>query len=82
METGSNDIVIETDELEPFRVKAVIAADGTNSELAEVTKARNKFSSQQLYQGVKVVIKLPETILEDRFNITNEGGAAHCSQEM
>ena len=76
-EQGSNDIVIETDELEPFRVKAVIAADGTNSELAEVTKARNKFSSEQLYQGVKVVIKLPETILEDRFNITNEEGAAH-----
>ena len=76
-EQGSNDIVIETDELEPFRVKAVIAADGTNSELAEVTKARNKFSSQQLYQGVKVVIKIPETILEDRFNISNEEGAAH-----
>ena len=62
-ETGSNDTVIETDELEAFRVRAVIAADGTNSELADVTQSRNKFSSEQLYQGVKVVIKLPETIL-------------------
>jgi electron transfer flavoprotein-quinone oxidoreductase len=69
--------VIDTDELEPFRVKAVIAADGVNSELAEVTKARNKFSSEQLYQGVKVVIKLPETILEERFKVTSEEGAAH-----
>jgi electron transfer flavoprotein-quinone oxidoreductase len=76
-EQGNSDIVIDTDELEPFRVKAVIAADGVNSELAEVTKARNKFSSEQLYQGVKVVIKLPETILEERFNVTGEEGAAH-----
>lgn len=76
-EQGSSDIVIDTDELEPFRVKAIIAADGVNSELAEVTKARNKFSSEQLYQGVKVVIKLPETILEERFNVTSEEGAAH-----
>lgn len=76
-EQDSNDIMIETDELEPFRVKAVIAADGTNSELAEITKARNKFSSEQLYQGVKVVIKLPETILEERFDITSEEGVAH-----
>ena len=56
-EKGSNDTVIETDELEPFRVKAVIGADGTNSELADVTGARNKFSTGQLYQGVKVVVK-------------------------
>jgi electron transfer flavoprotein-quinone oxidoreductase len=76
-EQGNSDIVIDTDELEPFRVKAVIAADGVNSELAEVTKARNKFSSEQLYQGVKVVIKLPETILEERFKVTSEEGAAH-----
>jgi electron transfer flavoprotein-quinone oxidoreductase len=76
-EQGNSDIVIDTDELEPFRVKAVIAADGVNSELAEVTKARHKFSSEQLYQGVKVVIKIPETILEERFNVTGEQGAAH-----
>lgn len=73
----NDDIVIETDELDAFRVKAVIAADGTNSELADVTGARNKFSSEQLYQGVKVVVKLPETILEERFNVSAEEGAAH-----
>ncbi|HZD34997.1 MAG TPA: FAD-dependent oxidoreductase [Nitrososphaeraceae archaeon] len=76
-ERDSSDITIETDELESFRVRAVIAADGTSSELAEVTKARSKFSSEQLYQGVKTVIKLPEAILEERFNITSQEGAAH-----
>jgi electron transfer flavoprotein-quinone oxidoreductase len=76
-EKENQDIVIETDELDAFRVKAVIAADGANSELAEVTGARNKFSSEQLYQGVKVVVKLPETILEERFDVSPEEGAAH-----
>jgi electron transfer flavoprotein-quinone oxidoreductase len=69
--------VIETDELEPFEVKAVIAADGVNSEVAEMTGARSKFTPEQLYQGVKVVTKLPEQILEERFGIGPAEGAAH-----
>jgi len=69
--------VLETDELEPFEVKAVIAADGVNSEIAEMTGARAKFTPQQLYQGVKVVVKLPEQILEERFGIGAGEGAAH-----
>jgi electron transfer flavoprotein-quinone oxidoreductase len=69
--------VIETDELEDFEVKAVIAADGVNSEIAEMTGARPKFSPAQLYQGVKVVVKLPEQILEERFGIRPDEGAAH-----
>jgi electron transfer flavoprotein-quinone oxidoreductase len=69
--------VIETDELEPFEVKAVIAADGVNSEIAEITGARNKFTPEELYQGVKVVTKLPEKIIEDRFGLSVDEGAAH-----
>jgi electron transfer flavoprotein-quinone oxidoreductase len=69
--------VIETDELDPFEVKAVIAADGVNSEIAEITSARSKFTPEQLYQGVKVVIKMPEEIIEERFEIDPEQGAAH-----
>ncbi len=69
--------VIETDELEPFEVKAVIAADGVNSEVAEITGARNKFTPEELYQGVKVVAKLPEKIIEDRFGLSVDEGAAH-----
>lgn len=76
---GWNDgrAVVETDELEDFEVKAVIAADGVNSEIAEMTGARPKFSPAQLYQGVKVVIKLPEQILEERFGVGPDEGAAH-----
>jgi electron transfer flavoprotein-quinone oxidoreductase len=69
--------IIETDELEPFEVKGVIAADGVNSEIAEMTGARPKFTPAQLYQGVKVVAKLPEQILEERFGIGHDEGAAH-----
>ncbi|MBD0333614.1 MAG: NAD(P)/FAD-dependent oxidoreductase, partial [Chitinophagaceae bacterium] len=61
-----NTIIIETDELEPFQVKAVIAADGVNSEVAQITGARPKFTKSDLYQGVKVVVKLPEEIIEER----------------
>ena len=69
--------VIETDELEPFETKAVIAADGVNSEVAEMTGARAKFTPEQLYQGVKVIVKLPEEIIEQRFGIGPDEGAAH-----
>jgi electron transfer flavoprotein-quinone oxidoreductase len=69
--------VIETDELEPFEVKAVIAADGVNSEIAVMTGARPKFSPAQLYQGVKVIAKLPEQVLEERFGMGPDEGAAH-----
>jgi len=69
--------IVETNELEPFAVKAVIAADGVNSELAELSGARTKFTPEELYQGVKVVIKLPEEILEKRFNIEHDEGVAH-----
>ena len=69
--------IIETDELKEFEVKAIIAADGVNSELADITGARQKFSPEELYQGVKVVLKLPEEIINERFGITSDEGAAH-----
>jgi electron transfer flavoprotein-quinone oxidoreductase len=69
--------VIYTDELEEIEVKAVIAADGVNSEIAQMTGARAKFLSNQLYQGVKVVVKLPEDIINERFGTGSEEGAAH-----
>jgi electron transfer flavoprotein-quinone oxidoreductase len=69
--------IIETDELEPFEAKAVIAADGVNSEIAEMTGARPKFTPEQLYQGVKVVVKMPEQVIEERFGIGPDQGAAH-----
>jgi len=69
--------IIETDELDDFEAKAIIAADGVNSEVAEITGARKKFSPSELYQGVKVVVKLPEEIIEERFNLIPGEGTAH-----
>lgn len=74
---GEGKVVVETDELEPFEVKAVIAADGVNSEVAQITGARPKFTPDQLYQGVKVVIKMPEEIMEERFGIGPDEGEAN-----
>ena len=36
--------IIQTDELDEFEVKAIIAADGVNSEVAEMVGARKKFT--------------------------------------
>ena len=69
--------IISTDELDEFQAKAVIAADGVNSEVAVMTGARDKFAPHELYQGAKVVVKLPEQILEERFGIGPDEGAAH-----
>ncbi|HEY7110168.1 MAG TPA: FAD-dependent oxidoreductase [Nitrososphaeraceae archaeon] len=69
--------IVQTDELDEFQVKAIIAADGVNSEIAYFTGAREKFSPDDIYQGVKVVIKLPEDIIDERFGINPNEGAAH-----
>lgn len=69
--------IIQTDELDEFEVKAIIAADGVNSEIAEMIGARSKFTSAQLYQGVKVIVKLPEKIINERFGVNSAEGAAH-----
>jgi len=73
----SGNAIIQTDELDEFEVKAVIAADGVNSEIADIVGARPKFTPTQLYQGVKVIVKLPEEIIEKRFGISSDEGAAH-----
>jgi len=73
---GYSSIII-TDEIEEFQVKAIIAADGVNSEIAEIVGARKKFTPNQLYQGVKVIVKLPEEIIEERFGVSSSEGAAH-----
>ncbi|MFQ5782174.1 MAG: hypothetical protein ACE5GR_03850 [Nitrosopumilus sp.] len=69
--------IIQTDELDEFEVKAIIAADGVNSEIAEMVRARTKFTTSQLYQGVKIIVKLPEKIINERFSVSSDEGVAH-----
>ena len=68
---------VQTDEIDEFEVKAIIAADGVNSEVAQMVGARPKFTQAQLYQGVKVVVRLPEKIINERFGVQTGEGAAH-----
>ena len=67
--------IVETDELEEFETNAIIAADGVNSELAWITNARDKFDPEALYQGVKCVVRLPEDVIDERFDVGGEGVA-------
>lgn len=69
--------VVETDQLEPIQVDAVIAADGVNSEVALMIDARKKFDVEALYQGVKSVVRLPEDIIDERYNLKDGEGVAH-----
>lgn len=69
--------IVEMNELEPIEVKAVIAADGVNSETAIMTGARQKFEPESLYQGVKCVIRLPEDVIDERYELQDGEGLAH-----
>jgi Dehydrogenases (flavoproteins) len=74
---GNTTSIIVTDELEEFEAKAIIAADGVNSEVALIAGARGKFEPEALYQGVKCIVRLPEDIIDERFNLSNGEGVAH-----
>ncbi len=69
--------IIVTDEFEEFETNAIIAADGVNSEIALLTGVRKKFEPEALYQGVKCIVKLPEDIIDERFDLEGNEGKAH-----
>ncbi|WP_124055388.1 FAD-dependent oxidoreductase [Arcanobacterium ihumii] len=54
---------------EDLRANIVIAADGVNSFIAREVGLRKKEPSKHLAVGVKSVIGLPSTVIEDRFNL-------------
>lgn len=61
---------------EEFPSDIVILADGVNSLLAKKAGLRNDFLPEDMKQGVKEVIELPREIIEQRFNLINDEGAA------
>ena len=69
--------IVEIDELDPIEVSVVIAADGVNSETALITGARQKLEPESLYQGVKSVVRLPEDIIDERYDLKDGEGIAH-----
>jgi electron transfer flavoprotein-quinone oxidoreductase len=61
---------------EEFGADVVVLADGVNSLLAEKAGLRQPFSAGDLKQGVKEIIELPRDVIDERFNLTGDRGAA------
>lgn len=62
-----------------LRSHVVVAADGVNSFIAQYAGIRKKEPKKHLAVGVKSVIKLPEKVIEDRFNLrSSSDGAAYA----
>jgi electron transfer flavoprotein-quinone oxidoreductase len=61
---------------ETFPASVVILADGANSLLAAKAGLRKEFGPHDVKQGVKEVIQLPREVIEDRFQLQGDEGAA------
>lgn len=59
-----------------LRAKVVVAADGVNSFLARAAGIRAKEPTKHLAVGVKSVIGLPRDVIEQRFGVQGDEGAA------
>jgi len=66
---------VRCDEDEMY-ANVVIAADGVNSLLAQKAGIRGELLPKHVATGAKEVIELPRKVIEDRFNLTSETGAA------
>jgi electron transfer flavoprotein-quinone oxidoreductase len=61
---------------ESFPASVVILADGANSLLAAKAGLRKEFGPHDMKQGIKEVIQLPREVIEDRFQLQGDEGAA------
>jgi electron transfer flavoprotein-quinone oxidoreductase len=61
-----------------LRARVVVAADGVNSFLARSIGLRDKPAEHHVAVGVKAVVQLPRTVIEDRFGVSGDEGAAHA----
>jgi electron transfer flavoprotein-quinone oxidoreductase len=61
-----------------LRSHVVVAADGVNSFLCRNSGIRAKEPTKHLAVGVKSVIGLPRTVIEDRFGVTGDDGVAYA----
>ena len=59
-----------------LRAKVVVAADGTNSFVARAAGIRAPEPTEHLAVGVKSVIRLPREVIEQRFHVHGDEGAA------
>jgi electron transfer flavoprotein-quinone oxidoreductase len=61
-----------------LRAHVVVAADGVNSFICRDAGIRAQEPARNLAVGVKSVIRLPREVIEDRFNLTGDEGAAYA----
>ncbi len=61
---------------EEIESNVVIAADGALSFMAEKAGLRSKLSKEDFAVGAKEVIELPKNVIEDRFGLEDDEGAA------
>lgn len=54
----------------------VIAADGVNSFIAQKAGLRDDITAHSVGVSAKEIIELPNSVIEDRFNLTGDEGAA------
>ena len=59
-----------------LRAKVVVAADGVNSFFARAAGVRAPEPTKHLAVGVKSVIRLPREVIEERFHVRGDEGAA------
>lgn len=61
-----------------LRAHVVVAADGVNSFLCQRAGIRRREPAKHLAVGVKSVIRLPRSAIEDRFRVAGTEGVAHA----
>ena len=74
---GEQIVGVRADEDE-LRCHVVVAADGVNSFICQDAGIREKEPTNHLAVGVKSVIGLPRAVIEERFLLTGDTGAAYA----
>src|SRR6056297_3430453 len=68
---------VTCDELDPIRADFVVAADGVNSERARDAGLMDWDEPDEWFQGVKAVVNVPPDVIDERFDVGPDSGAAH-----
>jgi len=62
---------------DPIKADLIVAADGVNSELARDAGLMNWDEPEDWFQGVKAVVEMEPEVIDERFGLDGEPGAAH-----
>ncbi|WP_267162833.1 FAD-dependent monooxygenase [Halovenus salina] len=74
---GGTIVGVTCDELDPITADVIIAADGVNSELARDAGLMNWDEPEDWFQGVKAVVDMEPSVINERFDVSPESGSAH-----